>query len=396
MFRLIPFKSLSNLDYTNCDVHKLYNDCLSKNSVFIQDTDDMVVEKFTLDQLHDFELNDKVSYEGFSIAESYVEPDESLLLQREVEFLGGDLVVDCYVDDCIESILNIKYKGKKFKLVLSENRETKDLVLLVNNHPIALLGKGITSWFSLVQVCKTKSGFDFVLHLSDIECYIGFSLSKDLKLVKFVDLDYYIERFWYDNSNYKGFSVKPYTLTWNTSYLSGVSSFSEAKVIITCDYMYDKNRSWLSTSIGSLFNCEEDDIVEKVFGMEFKFNKFTLTLTNWYDSWSRAGLVLLSINDKPLFFLDADTLISDTEAFFRLVQICKTKNGFDIKFKFKDYEKCFTVCLSKDLKLIEFKDLDNLIDKKLSSTVGNIKSEEDCKKFFAKHKLLGNLGDLNV
>ena len=44
-------------------------------------------------------------------------------------------------------------------------------------------------YFDLVQVCETKDGFDFVISLQYIDSYIGVSLTNDLVLSKFTNLE---------------------------------------------------------------------------------------------------------------------------------------------------------------------------------------------------------------
>lgn len=69
MYRLIPFRKLSDVSF----VGQILNLCESNfryNSILVQDTEDMVVEEYTLKQLNELEEKYHIAYHNFSTIRS--------------------------------------------------------------------------------------------------------------------------------------------------------------------------------------------------------------------------------------------------------------------------------------------------------------------------------------
>lgn len=242
MYRLVPFKNFNELDYTG-SLYSLYEDCLNGGSILIQDSRDMVVEKFTLEELREIEsCNSEVFYHGFSTTE-YCDEDELfaikneyLDIQGENKFLNDTLEVICggdipqesfwlydlfnsisddeepYVD--VEEII-IRSNSSYFKLSMSsyfwESSERSLVLLCVNNVPLMFLDSdmlisedyGCENYFELVQICKTKTGFDLVVYFPIIEGYFGVKLTEDLKLSKFVNIKPFVDENLTNKNNWK-------------------------------------------------------------------------------------------------------------------------------------------------------------------------------------------------
>lgn len=247
MFRLVPFRNFNELDYIG-NLYSLYKDRIERGSVLIQDSKDMVVEKFTLEELREIEsCNSEVFYQGFSTTEYRNENElfliesEYLDIQGENKFLNDTLEVICngdippesfwlydifnsisddeepYVD--VEEIL-IRSNSSSFKLSLGsyfwESSERSLVLLCVNNEPLMFLDSdllisedyGYDIYFELVQICKTKTGFDLVIYFPVVEGYFGIRLSKDLKLVEFSNIDVFVDQDLTKRTDWESFKVQ--------------------------------------------------------------------------------------------------------------------------------------------------------------------------------------------
>lgn len=242
MFRLVPFRNFNELDYIG-NLYSLYKDCLERGSVLIQDSKDMVVEEFTLEQLREIEsCNSEVFYQGFSTTE-YCEEDELfsieseyLDIQGENKFLNDTLEVICngeilpesfwlydlfnsvsddeepYVD--VEEII-VRSNSSSFKLSMSsyfwESSERSLVLLCVNNEPLMFLDGGMLisedygyeNYLELVQICKTKTGFDLVIYFPEVQGYFGVKLTEGLKLSKFVNIKPFVDEDLTNKNNWK-------------------------------------------------------------------------------------------------------------------------------------------------------------------------------------------------
>lgn len=219
MFRLIPFKKLSDVCGYTKSINDLYEDALSKDKILIQDTKDMVIESYTINQLKELELRYGIHYENFTTID-VCRDDElfavgGIILGIDSEnYLNGDLKVSCEEDfnfpeiseeyaDCFAWSLDVSYKDNKFKLSFIlyrwEDLDKSLILMCINDIPVTTLNDyAITKdqsgdeeyvYFDLVQVCETKDGFDFVISLQYIDSYIGVSLTNDLVLSKFTNLE---------------------------------------------------------------------------------------------------------------------------------------------------------------------------------------------------------------
>ena len=244
MYRLIPFRNFKELNYTG-SLYSLYEDCLNSGSVLMQDSKDMVVEKFTLEKLHELEFcNSKVFYQGFSTTE-YCDEDELFSIDNEYldiqgknKFLNDTLEVICDVHsdnswlyDIFNSILDeepyvnvqemfISFNSNSFKLSMSsyfcESSESSLVLLSINDEPLMFLdGDMLLSedvsfeiYFELVQICKTKTGFDIVIYFPEVQGYFGIRLSKDLKLVEFSNIDVFVDQDLTKRTDWESFKVQ--------------------------------------------------------------------------------------------------------------------------------------------------------------------------------------------
>ena len=219
MFRLIPFKKLSDVCGYTKSINDLYEDALSKDKILIQDTKDMVIESYTINQLKELELRYGIHYENFTTidvcrdGELFAIGDIILGIDSE-KYLDGNLKVSCEEDfnfpeiseeyaDCFAWSLDVSYKDNKFKLSFIlyhwEDLDKSLILMCINDIPVTTLNDyAITKdqsgdeeyvYFDLVQVCETKDGFDFVISLQYIDSYIGVSLTNDLVLSKFTNLE---------------------------------------------------------------------------------------------------------------------------------------------------------------------------------------------------------------
>lgn len=244
MYRLIPFRNFKELNYTG-SLYSLYEDCLNSGSVLMQDSKDMVVEKFTLEKLHELEsCNSKVFYQGFSTTE-YCDEDELFSIDNEYldiqgknKFLNDTLEVICdvrvdnsWLYDIFNSIsdeepyvnvqeLIIGFGSNSFKLTMSSyfwvSSENSLVLLSVNDEPLMFLdGDMLLSednnfeiYFELVQICKTKTGFDIVIYFPEVQGYFGIRLSKDLKLVEFSNIDVFTDQDLTKRTDWESFKVQ--------------------------------------------------------------------------------------------------------------------------------------------------------------------------------------------
>ena len=244
MYRLIPFRSLKHIDYVG-SLYSLYEDCLSNGSVLIQDSEDMVVEKFTLEQLHELEkCNPKVFYQGFSTVEFCEEDeafsiaDEYLDIVGENKFLNDTLKIRCdvredssWLYDIFNDLgdeepysnvqeISIDFNSSKFKMSMSsyfwDDSERSIVLVCVNNEPMMFLDGDILLsedgdfeiYFELVQICKSKTGFDLVFYFPEVQGYFGIRLSKDLKLIEFLNINTFIDGDLSGGINWKNFKTQ--------------------------------------------------------------------------------------------------------------------------------------------------------------------------------------------
>lgn len=217
MFRLIPFKSMKELEGCFLTPEDLYSDECSSDNILIQDTNDMKVEKFTPDELISFEENNGIWYQGFSFTESLDNEYGSISFYCESfdivneKFLNDSVYLE--VGDSEESYAKYfpdfdeddVYDCYEFTIFYNENEVTVGVVtaednknnystlLLVNDKPIYSLNTGLNDsgmvYFDIIQFCKTKVGFDIVLYYDG--CYFGISFDDSLKILKFHNLEIY-------------------------------------------------------------------------------------------------------------------------------------------------------------------------------------------------------------
>lgn len=235
-FRPVPFRRIQDIRDVYSPLEDVIKSCLNSGKVLIQDSIDMKVEEFTVDELGDFEQNKGVSYSCITSVDyedgsgNFVVLDEFLDVCGDEEtkyFLNNTLSVTCkscdddfsrYLNDidvdgdsCQYDVysLRVGFKQKVFDLKIAYAgvfdgitglNAQDDAVLLVNNKPVCHLNtdnfdlyQGI--YFELVQICKSKLGFDLVLFFpsSFHSLYLGLRLSKDLSLVSVVNFDDFVD-----------------------------------------------------------------------------------------------------------------------------------------------------------------------------------------------------------
>lgn len=223
MFRLVPFKSLKEALSCNLSLLDLYYERLSSDSVLIQDSNDMVVERFKVDKLRELEqCNPRdIQFSHFSFidapyADGFYLDDNGLDIDSG-SFLNDSIRLTTHIDNddlgdifncanlslfatCINSV-HIKLPLNEFNLSLGtfyfESEINNPIVLLiVNNRPMKFLKLGRASdrlrnrgYFEVVQFCKVEGGFEMVLVFSHYNIYVGVHLTNDLQLISIDGLD---------------------------------------------------------------------------------------------------------------------------------------------------------------------------------------------------------------
>lgn len=213
MFRLIPFTGMRGIDVRSTP-KELYMQACTSNNVFIQDTDDMKIEAYSPDELKRFEKTNKnIKYVGFSyIDPMYNDPisfnEMSYDIHKET-FLNGGLKIrtassmnyheECFLkfseDDSFSTYYcYLGYRNNSFMLDITRAESddgSEECILFVNNTPLYHLTKIASEdvYFELIQVCKTKKGFDVVFYFCDR--YFGISLDSDLNVLSFHNLEAY-------------------------------------------------------------------------------------------------------------------------------------------------------------------------------------------------------------
>ena len=159
MFRLTPFENLDSINYEGY-YQGLFKHLINGGILRVQDTEDMSIKSYNLEQLRDFVKTNKVYFIDYEIC--YDEDDECFTLE-EVEstdisgsFLNGDFKLSFGVntflvsifDDAVKNevpykdgnILNITFNENKFNFSIIDyywQSNEKDLILLsVNNNPL--------------------------------------------------------------------------------------------------------------------------------------------------------------------------------------------------------------------------------------------------------------------
>lgn len=73
-------------------------------------------------------------------------------------------------------------------------------LLSINNEPVKFLIEDVIfndadcdAYFEVIQICKVKHGFDLVIYFPQLMQYFGISLTNELKLIKFTNLDVFID-----------------------------------------------------------------------------------------------------------------------------------------------------------------------------------------------------------
>ena len=74
MFTLIPFKYLSDIK-SLCSLDTIYESCIESGKVYIQDMDDMVIEKYTVEELREIERNYDIELYGFTLLDEWEDYD---------------------------------------------------------------------------------------------------------------------------------------------------------------------------------------------------------------------------------------------------------------------------------------------------------------------------------
>ena len=207
LFRLILFKKLSDIKNCCSKLEDLYLERLKDNKIFIQDTDEMVIESYTLDELRDIEKKYNISFDGFGFD----------LITKQPKIYGSQITISSC--RCLSNSLTIRYSNrrKSTNLINSYPDETHSLVikylrksmefsssiywvnsdgfqvLSFNDKPFLVLNSKkfyMDVYFDLVQVCKTEIGFELVILFQAIRMYLGIGLDNNLNLVGFENLDY--------------------------------------------------------------------------------------------------------------------------------------------------------------------------------------------------------------
>lgn len=231
-FRPIPFKSMQEIKGASLFLETVIENCISSGKVRIQDSVDMKIEEFTLDELKHFEQDggiqfsciSSINYEGdnvysddhFVVLEDYIAVCSDASVKY---FLNDSMVVtndycedanlDNYFEDfgcvCDVYFLKICHNNNVFDFKLAyasflashgAYENSAKLLMLINDKPVCELDLDKihrnSAFFEVVQICKTKSGFDIILSFPSV-LYFGLRISKDLKLVGVYNLTNYVK-----------------------------------------------------------------------------------------------------------------------------------------------------------------------------------------------------------
>ena len=218
MFTLIPFKNLSDIK-SLCSLDTIYESCIESGKVYIQDMDDMVIEKYTVEELREIERNYDIELYGFTLLDEWEDYDIYLgeMTVGLDSYLNGRFKISCnskelYIDifdnlfedekpySCYDEV-EVTYKGKSFTLGIASyvwlNLDKNIILLFINGSMVGFLNDVILSdeldddnlYLDIVQGCKTKEGFDIVISFSGSNGYLCIRLRDDLSLIRFVNLD---------------------------------------------------------------------------------------------------------------------------------------------------------------------------------------------------------------
>lgn len=213
MFRVAPFRKLSDICNCKSDLSDVYKDMLYSNKILIQDTEDMIIEEYTLDELFDLVLNFGVDIQGVTFSKIFYHSFGVVVNKLSInrcKFLNDKLRIRINpqrkrtdsVDDfswfthgyihCLE----VRYLRKSLKVSCKtywlDNKSMS--ILYFNKNPFLVVNDRaleINAYFDLVQVCKTKLGFEFVILLPSVPIYLGVRVDNDLNLLSFENLDYF-------------------------------------------------------------------------------------------------------------------------------------------------------------------------------------------------------------
>lgn len=219
-YRIIPFRNI-HTDTLNkvTDLFSFITSQLASDKVLVQDSEDMIVEAFTdqqLDGYHDC----GVFIEGLHIDkylfEKTIDDTEFFLngaLKTKIKFKMKNNAFedvkkcfnlkissgDVFMSAWYSSSLVLDYLGNLFSInldyikVLSDNELKIKGVVHINDKVFCTLDTDVYSAskiaLSLVQICKVKDGFEFVISLCGGNVFIGFKLSDDLELIYITNID---------------------------------------------------------------------------------------------------------------------------------------------------------------------------------------------------------------
>lgn len=211
MFRVVPFRKLSDICNCKSDLSDVYKDMLRSNKILIQDTIDMVIEEYTLDELFDIVQIFGVDIQGITFSKVYYHAFKVIVNKlsiKKCKFLNDKLRIRINperarvdnVDDfswfthryvhCLEVRYLRKVMRVSCKTYWSNDRSMS--VLCFNESPFLVVNDRvleINAYFDLVQVCKTNLGFEFVIVLPSVPIYLGIRVDNDLNLLSFENLD---------------------------------------------------------------------------------------------------------------------------------------------------------------------------------------------------------------
>lgn len=195
-------------------------DCL-----LIQDVEDMVIEKWSISDLKLLQDNG-VSFYGFKLNENLeVEVFSSIFVSRYLDYLKGLITFREYFANKIvvfDSLVQrnygvrMKYANKLLDLTIIRVM-TGQFFLFLNDKCLMslrdnnLLGNSYSNeirYFKIVQVCRTKAGFEIVLFLPISLIFLGLCLSDELDLISVVNIPKEPDLFSVTHEDYKSIIVK--------------------------------------------------------------------------------------------------------------------------------------------------------------------------------------------
>ena len=209
IYRLVPYMIVPRSVDREYNFDNLIKNKLDEEFIYIQDSDDMIVEKYTLSQLQEIQRDYGVAFEGFTlypeVATSYSEVLSDWYNYRSFEYLGGILSICRDTDDTnyrdnierygckdpMEAIdfmdgVRLTYGDRVFKLNVSSDYGLTHSLFINDMYVCTFkIAKSLEAFYfvQLVQV-----GGNFVLTLYSV-CFADESYNRNIVITLDTNLD---------------------------------------------------------------------------------------------------------------------------------------------------------------------------------------------------------------